>query len=241
MTIALNSSDENDDRMSHPPILQADNLGRCAADAHWLIRNVSLSVCRGQQWAVTGPTGCGKTVLLRTLAMLDQFDEGQLLWNGAEISNEKVPSFRRSVVYLHQRPALVSGSVEDNLRLPFQLAQADGVSFDHDAVMQSLQQLGRDTAFLKKSSDDLSGGEAQIVALLRAMHVDPAILLLDEPTAALDANATQAVESLVSRWLNDSPTTRATLWVTHDTSQLQRVADQVLAMESISETEQGDD
>ena len=235
------SSDKNDREMSHLPILQAENLGRRAADDHWLIRNVSLSVCPGQRWGITGPTGCGKTVLLRALAMLDQFDEGKLVWKGGAISNEQVPSFRRNVVYLHQRPALIAGSVEDNLRLPFQLAQADGVSFDRDAVVQSLQQLGRDAAFLDKSSDDLSGGESQIVTLLRAMQVEPAILLLDEPTVALDSDATQAVELLVSRWLNESPTTRATLWVTHDADQLKRVADELLEMESIPGTEKGDD
>jgi putative ABC transport system ATP-binding protein len=227
--------------MSQSPILQAENLGRCAADGQWLIRNVSLSVFSGQRWGITGPTGCGKTVLLRTLAMLDQFDEGQLAWNGEAILNEKVPSFRRNVVYLHQRPPLIAGTVEDNLRLPFKLRQAGGVAFDRHAVLKSLQQLGGDAAFLAKSSDDLSGGESQIVALLRAMQVDPAILLLDEPTAALDAEATQAVESLASRWLEAAPTTRATLWVTHDTGQLKRVSDEVLVMESISNAEQGDD
>jgi putative ABC transport system ATP-binding protein len=227
--------------MSSPPILQAENIGRCAADGSWLIRNVSLDVFAGQRWAVTGPTGSGKTVLLRALAMLDQIDEGRITWNGADISNEQVPPFRRNVVYLHQRPALITGSVDDNLQLPFQLTQTGGAAFDRDAAVQSLQLLGRNADFLKKSSDDLSGGESQIVALLRAMQVDPAILLLDEPTAALDADATQAVETLVSQWLDDAPETRAILWVTHNGKQLKRIADNVLTLQSDPQGERNDD
>lgn len=219
--------------MPSPPILQADDIGRTAADASWLIRHVSLTVSAGESWAVSGPTGSGKTVLLRALAMLDAIDEGELRWNGVPIPNEQVPHFRRDVVYLHQKPALISGTVEDNIQLPSQLQIADGTPYDRDATVASLGQLGRTASFLDKSSGDLSGGESQIVALLRAMQVKPSILLLDEPTAALDATAAAAVEQLVSSWLDESPTTRATVWVTHNADQRDRVADQVLTLTPI--------
>jgi putative ABC transport system ATP-binding protein len=224
--------------MPPAPILQADDIGRTAADGSWLIRHVSLTVSAGESWAISGPTGSGKTVLLRTLAMLDAINEGELRWNGAPVPNEQVPQFRRDVVYLHQKPALIAGTVEDNIQLPSQLQVAGGTTYDRDAAVASLERLGRTSGFLEKSSGDLSGGESQIVALLRAMQVKPSILLLDEPTAALDATATAAVEQLVSSWLNDSPTTRATIWVTHNADQLERVADNVLKLAPQTQQEQ---
>jgi len=219
------------------PLLQADDIGRTDADGRWLIRHVSVAISAGERWAVTGPTGSGKTVFLRALAMLDPIDEGRITWKGNLIIDEEIPQFRRDVVYLHQRPALLTGTVEQNLQLPFRLAQADNAEFNRDAAVSLLDQLGRDADFLQKSSEDLSGGESQIVALLRAMQVNPSILLLDEPTSALDADATLAVENLISQWLKESPTTRATLWVTHDTEQLPRIADRVLKLENQADGE----
>jgi putative ABC transport system ATP-binding protein len=115
--------------------------------------------------------------------------------------------------------------------MPFRLGLGGGSVFDRHQILPSLELLGQDVTFLEKSNDDLSGGEAQIVALLRAMQLKPSLLLLDEPTAALDAVATRAIETLVSRWLNDAKTLRATVWVTHDPEQRARVADRILWLE----------
>ena len=217
--------------MSSEPILSVDDMGRCADDGTWLLRHISIAVRAGERWAVAGPTGSGKTLLLRSLALLDAVDEGCLKWNGADIPNEQIPQFRRSIIYLHQTPVLIDGTVEANLALPFQLGSGGGSVFDRQQILPSLELLGQDAAFLKKSNGDLSGGEAQIVALLRAMQLNPSLLLLDEPTAALDAVATRTIETLVSRWLNESKTLRASVWVTHDPKQKERVADRSLWLE----------
>jgi putative ABC transport system ATP-binding protein len=94
-----------------------------------------------------------------------------------------------------------------------------------------LSQLGRDEAFLGKPVGELSGGESQLVALLRAIQLDPKVLLLDEPTAALDSGATAAVEKLVGNWLAESPRTRATVWVTHAADQARRVAERTIRID----------
>ena len=138
------------------------------------------------------------------------------------ISGEGVPLYRKQVIYLHQRPALFDGTVEDNLRLPFGLKAHRDRQFDRKRATDLLAQLGRDAEFLSKPSRRLSGGESQLVALVRALQLDPLILLLDEPTASLDSNASQAAERAIETWLAQA-SGRALVWVSHDVEQTRRM------------------
>jgi putative ABC transport system ATP-binding protein len=213
------------------PLLEARGIGRLRVeDGGWLLRDVRVAVLPGDRVAVLGPSGAGKTLLLRTLALLDPLDEGAVLWGGHAVRGEAVPSFRGAVVYLHQRPAVFEGSVEANLRHPFAFKAHRRRRFDRDRIIVLLEGLGRDATFLEKSHRDLSGGEAQIVALLRAIQLDPEVLLLDEPTASLDREAARAVEGLLGRWYAEAVGERAYVWVTHDQEQAHRVARRFLQM-----------
>jgi putative ABC transport system ATP-binding protein len=220
--------------MSPPnPIVDARELGRYdAATDTWLLRRASLSVEAGARIVVTGPSGSGKTLLLRALAWLDPLDEGELRWHGQPLAPSTVPSFRSHVIYLHQRPALIEGTVADNLKYPFTLALHGKRRFHEDRARSYLASLERSAEFLQKLGRDLSGGEAQITALLRAVQLEPEVLLLDEPTAALDPAATRAVEQCVDQWFREAPRQRAIVWVSHDRDQAARVADRVIAMEA---------
>lgn len=204
-------------------LLEACAIGRREPnDSRWLFRDVSLSVNAGEDVAVVGPTGSGKTLLLRSLALLDPVDAGQILWRGEPISSSNVPSFRSRVIYLHQRTALLPGSVEANLRHPFTLRVRRDKSFDRDRTVSLLAETGRNAEFLSRSDRDLSGGERQIVAIVRALQLDPAVLLLDEPTTALDPETTGTIEALVRRWRSASAE-RSAVWVSHDADQIRRV------------------
>lgn len=219
--------------ISDTPLLEARNVGRRHRDGRaWLLRRVSLSVRVGQRLAVTGASGCGKSLLLRALALLDPLDEGQIRWQGAPVSGDEIPAFRRQTVYLPQRPALGETTVEAALREPFSLEAHRVRRFDPEWIAERLADLGRDESFLRKQVRDLSGGESQIAALVRAVQLDPPVLLLDEPTAALDAEATRAVERWLDRWLAEAPDARALVWVSHDAAQARRVAGRVLSMRS---------
>src|SRR5205807_6803377 len=136
----------------------------------------------------------------RALAWLDRLDEGEIRWRSQPLRGDLIPAYRSRVIYLHQRPALFEGTVEDNLRLPFSLKAHRAGRFDRARAVARLAGLGRDPSFLDKSHRDLSGGEAQITALVRALQLDPDVLLLDEPTAALDGTAARAVERLLEHW-----------------------------------------
>jgi putative ABC transport system ATP-binding protein len=212
-------------------LLEARGIGRRLPGGNdCLLQDIWLEVRAGERLALVGPSGSGKTLLLRSLALLDPLDAGEICWQGQPVLASAIPDFRRHVIYLHQRAALFEGSVEDNLRQPFALKANRDRSFDRDRILKRLADLGRDAFFLARLHRDLSGGEAQMVALLRAIQLDPAILLLDEPTAALDPESTQTIEGLVLHWLEEAPEKRALVWVSHDLAQARRVAERELAM-----------
>jgi putative ABC transport system ATP-binding protein len=212
------------------PLLEAHNLGRRHPDGgRWLLEDVSLAVHAGRPLALGGPSGSGKTLLLRALALLDPLDAGSVLWQGRRLASEAVPHFRHEVIYLHQRPTLLGETVQDALARPFSLAVHRDRRFDPARIVDLLGQLYRGEAFLAKRTDDLSGGEMQIVALLRAVQLDPILLLLDEPTAALDRRTARAVEELLRNWVAESAGQRRSyVWVSHDAVQAGRVSQTVL-------------
>ena len=213
-------------------LLEARNIARRRHDGHgWLLADVSLQVHAAGRLAVTGASGSGKTLLLRALAMLDPLDGGQVRFKGKLVHGDGVPDFRRQAIYLHQRAVLPEERVEAALQRPLKLCAHRWRPFDRDRIAEWLGQLGRDESFLAKRVGDLSGGEIQIAALLRAIQLDPAVLLLDEPAAALDRQTTTTVEQLLGDWIAESPDGRAMVWVTHDARQAHRVADRMLCME----------
>ena len=213
-------------------ILQAENLCRCNMATHEpLLTEISMQITGGERIALSGPSGSGKTLLLRALALLDPLSAGNVCWNGSPVQGGCVPAYRAQVAYLQQQPVLQDESVESLLRQPFVWKIHAHKHFSKERMEHWLALLGRQSSFLEKRSADLSGGEKQIVALLRIIQLDPHILLLDEPTAALDADSATAVETLVADWLAESLPQRATLWVSHNAEQAQRVADRQLLIQ----------
>jgi putative ABC transport system ATP-binding protein len=213
------------------PLLEAEHLGRRHPDrSRWLLDDVSLTILPADRLGVVGPSGAGKTLLLRALSLLDPLDRGEIRWQGRRIQRDRVPGFRAQAIYLHQRPALNGDTVEATLRQPFSLATHRRQHYQRDPLVARLGALGRDASFLEKRVSDLSGGEGQITALLRALQLDPLLLLLDEPTSALDPEATRAVETLVDGWVAESDGFRAVVWVSHDQSQVLRVAQRIITI-----------
>lgn len=209
------------------PILQIDNLTRrIAVNDKPLLDNVKLSIQSGDRVGLSGGSGSGKTSLLRSIALLDPVFSGQLLFHGQPVTDP--PNYRRQVVYLHQRPAMAAGTVRDNLQLPFTVATATG-AYDETKILQWIDSLGKSTDLLDQAADTLSGGEQQLVALMRAIQIDPLVLLLDEPSASLDSESSEKFEQLVELFLAES-VDRALVWVSHDESQLNRMTSRIVKM-----------
>ena len=216
------------------PLLEADRIGRrIPGTEKWLLRDVNLRLHPGARLGIVGPSGSGKSLLLRSLALLDPLDEGSIRFRGVPAGEKGTADYRRQVMYLHQRPTLFEGDVEANLRQPFALKIHAKSQFDERLVLELLRKVGRQHSFLQKSATGLSGGERQLVALIRSIQVKPSVLLLDEPTASLDAEATRAVEQLLEQWMTEGE--HALVEVTHDRAQVERVAKQILRLDKPSD------
>lgn len=188
---------------------------------------IQLTLRGGESLAVHGPSAAGKTTLLRALARLEPSASGELLFAGRPIRRHAVPHYRRTVQYLPQTAVRLPGTVEDNLCAAFTYAAAGTARFDRDQAMTLCQQLGLDGSIMGRPAHALSGGEAQRLALLRALVLQPQVLLLDEPTASLDPSSQQRVEAAIAHWRQQHPR-RALVLVSHDPQQRARMTERTL-------------
>ncbi|MGE0785370.1 MAG: ATP-binding cassette domain-containing protein [Sandaracinaceae bacterium] len=179
-----------------------------------LAEDLSFAVEPGERYAIAGPSGCGKTTLLRTLAALEDPLAGEVTLDGRTAREHGYPEWRRQVVYVSQRPELLSPTVAEALARPFTYRTAR-TAFREDVAREALAAVGLADRW-DAACATLSAGEAQRVALVRAALIEPRVLLLDEPTSALDGARTEAIEA----WLAELGA--AIVLVTHDAEQRKR-------------------
>lgn len=186
-----------------------------------ILDHVNISVDAGARIGLVGPSGSGKTTLMRALAKLDPWKSGALWYRGQRVEKQLVPLYRSQVIYLSQKSAFAGTTVRENLELPFSFSGCSK-AFDLDAATNLLGRLGKQPNILDQSIESLSGGECQIVSIVRAIILAPQILLLDEPTSALDADVALQLEQIVRQWLaaDDS---RAYIWTSHNLDQVRRM------------------
>jgi ABC-type sulfate/molybdate transport systems ATPase subunit len=180
---------------------------------------------------VAGPSGSGKSTLLRLLNRLADPRTGTVLFEGRDVREREVLGLRRQVCLVPQLPALIPGSVADNVAFGPRLA---GHSFD---PRSSLDLAGLDGSYGERDARMLSVGEQQRVMLARALALEPRVLLLDEPTSALDQAAREAVESTL-RGLR-ARTGISLVLVTHDLEQARRLSEWVVRIDEGKVVQQG--
>ena len=183
-----------------------------------MLRGLELQLERGAT-ALLGPSGSGKSTLLRLLNRLADPDEGEVRFGGEDVRSLNPLELRRRACLVPQLPAPFPGSVADNVAYGPRLC---GRSADTNRML-SLAGLGADYA--DREAARLSVGEQQRVMLARALALEPEVLLLDEPTAALDESARDAVESAL-RGLDGV----SMVLVTHDAAQAERLASRVVRL-----------
>jgi NitT/TauT family transport system ATP-binding protein len=186
------------------------------------LANISLNVERGEFVCIVGPSGCGKSTLLNIVAGLDHADGGVALFNGRPITQ---PSADRVVVF--QEPALFPWlNVRANVELGLKMAGKQGV--DRKQLADRYIGLVNLTRFSKAYMHELSGGMRQRVQLARALAVEPRMLLMDEPFAALDAQTRDVLQQeLQEIWARTGATV---LFVTHNVREAAILGDRVFVM-----------
>ncbi len=214
--------------IDRPLLLSAKGLQRRLGE-RLLWSRLDLELAAGDRLGLVAPSGAGKTLLLRTLALLDPPEAGTFHLLGRSPAAWGLPRWRAMVLYLAQRAVAGGGTVAGNLRAPWRFRERRGQgSWSHERITRWLAALGRDASFLGYDAERLSGGELQLLALLRGLQFDPTVLLLDEPTASLDGATAAAVEALLTDWL--AAGARACVLISHDGEQIDRFATRTLEL-----------
>ena len=211
------------------PIITFDKVNKWYGDFH-VLRDIDLSVARGERIVICGPSGSGKSTLIRCVNRLEEHQEGRLTVDGVELSDDvkAIEAIRRCVGMVFQQFNLFPHlTVLENLTLaPMWVGKVPKREAEERA-MQQLQRV-RIAEQAKKYPLQLSGGQQQRVAIARALCLTPKIMLFDEPTSALDPEMINEVLDVMIELAGQGITM---LCVTHEMGFAKQVADRVIFMD----------
>ena len=194
-------------------------------DGKPILEGIDLRIERGEVFALIGPTGAGKTTLIRILDLLEPPSVGRVIFDGVDVthSGRHRLEARRRMSYVQQKPIVFSMNVFGNVAcgLKWRHERKDGI---RRKVESALELVGM-ADYRNRDAKTLSGGETQRVAIARALVTGPELLILDEPTANLDPLSVSRVEDVLERIIAEQQIT--VLMATHDMPQGQRLAERI--------------
>ncbi len=191
-------------------------------DGREVLKKVSLKIDRPEVFTLIGPTGAGKTTLIRILDLIEPPYSGRFLFDGVDVTNPGADRLeaRRRMSYVQQRPLVFTMNVYDNIACSLRWRHLKSAAIKRK-VEEALELVGM-TAYRDRNARTLSGGETQRVAIARALVTEPEVLFLDEPTANMDPVSVAKIEEVLSHIINERKTT--IIMTTHNMSQGQRMA-----------------
>lgn len=208
-----------------PVVLRAEKLGR-SVPTKVLVVDASFEVRKGEMLAIVGPSGSGKSSLLRLLNRLDEPTSGTVYLDGTDYRQIAPRELRRRVGMVTQRAFLFPGTVAENLRFG---PRQRGETLTESRVEELLAGVGL-AGYGSRDVANLSGGEGQRVSFARALANAPEVVLLDEPTSALDDDSKREVEKIIQGIGREQGIPG--VLVTHDVAQAARLAQRALILEA---------
>jgi phospholipid/cholesterol/gamma-HCH transport system ATP-binding protein len=225
VSVASNISDP------HRPLVQLERMSVDFGRQH-VLRDIDLTIPRGQTLAVIGESGCGKTVLLKSIIGLLRPTHGAVRFDGlnlAEASEAELTRQRTRFGFLFQQAALFdSMTIAQNISFPLRQHAAKSADEIREIVLARVAEVGLPEAVLLKKPAELSGGMRKRVGLARALAMEPEIMLYDEPTTGLDPIMSDVINELILSTRQRHPVT--SIVVTHDMRTTQKVADRVVML-----------
>jgi phospholipid/cholesterol/gamma-HCH transport system ATP-binding protein len=233
----IGAHDAARDRANQPqaddssPLVTIENLS-VRFGRNWVLRDINLVIPRGQTVALLGESGCGKTVLMKTIIGLVKPVAGRVIYDGrdlASLNEREITSLRTRFGFVFQQAALFdSMTIEQNVAFPLRQHTDKGREERKRLVMQRLAEVGLPDNVCVKKPAELSGGMRKRVGLARALALNPEIMLYDEPTTGLDPIMSDVINELILRVRRQYPVT--SIVVTHDMHSARKIADRVVML-----------
>ncbi|VVB84334.1 Trehalose/maltose import ATP-binding protein MalK [uncultured archaeon] len=203
-------------------MFRVENLSKSFGNKE-VLKKINLEIFRGEVFALMGPSGVGKTTLLRILNFLETPTDGKMMFNGRECAIRQKNTVMHKMSMLFQRPALFNSSVFNNVAYGLIIRGVDKKTIGKK-VIEALNLVGL-AGYEKQRALTLSGGEAQRMVFARAIVYSPDLLLLDEPTSNLDPANVAKIEEIIKKIRSEHGTT--IVIATHNIPQVRRIADRV--------------
>jgi phospholipid/cholesterol/gamma-HCH transport system ATP-binding protein len=201
-------------------------------ESQLILHEINLSIPRGQTLAIIGESGCGKTVLMKTLVGLIRPDHGQVRFDGHDLvkmSPAELTSTRKRFGFVFQNAALFdSMSIFDNVAFPVRQHESVDEHEVRSRVMENLAEVGLPSEVASKRPSELSGGMRKRVGLARALILHPELVVYDEPTTGLDPIMSDVINELILATRRRYPVTSVV--VTHDMRTARKVANRVIML-----------